>query len=275
MVVSIYGYDATRAPYVESRWRRRYSTLFAASRAVLVEGPALAQRVVALGSPSDLTHIIRLPFSPVGADLDLPAVEPDFAAVLAGRLVPKKGFHIGLRAFARAFPRGSERLLVVGSGPEEKRLRRLARTLGLEDRIEIRGMLTFGELCGQMKRARVALFPSVTSRDGEGEGGAPLIIPLAQRLGIPVVVSDHDDLPWAAAPGTPVVGEGDDGDLSEALGDIYRASVAGDTGLGRNLEAARAWVDRQHDANRLVEQREQIYDQVIDSPRLGFKGSLR
>ncbi|HVL48789.1 MAG TPA: glycosyltransferase family 4 protein [Candidatus Thermoplasmatota archaeon] len=63
---------------------------------------------------------------------------PYFVAV--GRLTPEKGTDLVIRAFAEANRRGANaRLIVCGKGPERAALLRLARRLGVEDRVEING----------------------------------------------------------------------------------------------------------------------------------------
>jgi glycosyltransferase involved in cell wall biosynthesis len=65
---------------------------------------------------------------------------------MVGRLAPWKGQDIFLDAFARAFPEGRQRAVVVGAamfGDDERRyadaLEERVRTLGLADRVEFRG----------------------------------------------------------------------------------------------------------------------------------------
>jgi glycosyltransferase involved in cell wall biosynthesis len=63
---------------------------------------------------------------------------------IVGRLAPWKGQDMFLRAFARAFPQGEERAAVVGGalfGEDEYRqtLPRLAQSLGIAERVELRG----------------------------------------------------------------------------------------------------------------------------------------
>jgi glycosyltransferase involved in cell wall biosynthesis len=67
-------------------------------------------------------------------------------AGIVGRLAPWKGQDVFLRAFARAFPNGKQRAIVVGAplfGEVDiayaERLRRLAAELDIDDRVEFRG----------------------------------------------------------------------------------------------------------------------------------------
>jgi glycosyltransferase involved in cell wall biosynthesis len=65
---------------------------------------------------------------------------------IVGRLAPWKGQHVFLEAFARAFPNGDQRAVVIGSamfGADEQRyavaLTEQARALGISERVEFRG----------------------------------------------------------------------------------------------------------------------------------------
>lgn len=263
LVTSFYGYDASQLVFQRPPWTARYQRLFAVVSAVIVEGPAMADRVVRLGCPPEKLHVIRLPFSNVSLDLDVDSDnDRPYAAVLGGRMVEKKGFDTGLQAFAKAFGGGDERLLIVGDGPQEGRMRQLAAELGLGDRVDFEPPVALPEFAALASRARVAMFPSRTAQNGDGEGGAPLTLTLVQALGVPVVVSDHDDLPFAAAPGTPVVPAGDVGALAAALRTVYLEAKAGGAGHRQRVHDARRFVAGAHDAGHLAAQRESVYDMV-------------
>ncbi|MGZ4385804.1 MAG: glycosyltransferase family 4 protein [Gaiellaceae bacterium] len=67
-----------------------------------------------------------------------------FVVGMVGRLAPWKGQDVFIRAFARAFPGGEERAVVVGAPlfgelEYERSLYRLVQELGLEGRVEFRG----------------------------------------------------------------------------------------------------------------------------------------
>jgi colanic acid/amylovoran biosynthesis glycosyltransferase len=265
LVASFYGMDATARRFQRGGWRRRYGRLFRTVAAVLAEGPTMAGRLAALGCPAERIHVVRLPVVPPGVHLDDHPAEPvrEYAACFGGRFVAKKGLDVALRAFARAFPHGPQRRLLVGAGPQEQALRGLVASLGLAERVDFRPPVPPGELARLFQRSHVAVFPSVTAPDGDCEGGAPLTIPLAQSVGVAAIVSDHDDLPWAAAPGTAVVPSGDVEALASALAALEQASRTESSELGRHLEDARAFVATAYDAVRLTRERERVYDTAI------------
>ena len=62
MVVSFYGYDATKASYTDHwLWRMRYRRVFEEAAAFIAEGPAMSRRLAALGCPQNKIHVVRLP----------------------------------------------------------------------------------------------------------------------------------------------------------------------------------------------------------------------
>jgi glycosyltransferase involved in cell wall biosynthesis len=101
-------------------------------------------------------------------------------AIYAGRLHRFKGLELALRALAL---RPEWRLLLVGSGPDERRLRRLAHDLHVEERVEFRGQLPQPELWREVAACDAFLLPSLK----EGGGFAALE---AAVLGLPVVAFD-------------------------------------------------------------------------------------
>lgn len=99
----------------------------------------------------------------------------------AGRLIYWKGMHIGLAAFAgllRKFPEA--RLSIVGSGPEEARLRQLARNLGIDRSIDWTAWVSQSELADAYQSHDVLLFPSLHDSGG-------MVVLEAMQRGLPII----------------------------------------------------------------------------------------
>ena len=92
-------------------------------------------------------------------DFESPRSSP-LRFVSIGRLIHWKGFHIGLQAFALADLDAAE-YWVIGSGPEEARLRRLSASLGLEDRVSFFGELSRRETFDRLRSSHVLVHPSL------------------------------------------------------------------------------------------------------------------
>jgi colanic acid/amylovoran biosynthesis glycosyltransferase len=257
-VASFYGYDAARADVIDDpAWRRRYARLFAFADAILAEGPCMAARVERLGCPEALLNVVRLPADAEGLAACEEKPADEFRVVIAGRFVEKKGFDTAIRAFARALRDKSDaRLLVIGGGPLEDSYRAVANAEGIGDRVIWGGRQPFDEFMRQIATARVGLYPSRTATDGDSEGGAPVTLIEAQWLGVPSIVSNHDDLPFVTAPrGGLVLSPTNLDHWADALRSLYEDP----SGLERFSEEAKRFARTHHSPAANAAAREQIY----------------
>ena len=116
-------------------------------------------------------------------------------ALYAGELLPLKGIALAIRATALLPPEW--RLLVVGSGRDEARLRRLARGLGLADRVRFLGQVPRERLLRLMQEeADVLLFPSLRDQAG-------WVVAEASACGLPAVCLDRGGPPLLGGRGVP------------------------------------------------------------------------
>jgi len=98
-----------------------------------------------------------------------------------GRLADEKNLDFLLRAFARVVARRSQaRLLLVGRGPRERGLQRLARKLDLGDQVIFTGPVPHSEVPHYAAAADLFVFPSLTETQG-------LVLIEAMAAGTPVV----------------------------------------------------------------------------------------
>jgi glycosyltransferase involved in cell wall biosynthesis len=111
-------------------------------------------------------------------------------ALFAGRLEPFKGMFLCLHALA-LLPEW--KLVVCGSGTDERRLRRLARRLGVEDRVGWLGWLTQDRVLAEMSNADILLFPCLHE-----EAGA--VVAEARAAGLPIVCLARGGPPILAGP---------------------------------------------------------------------------
>lgn len=259
LVASFYGGDASMHTFKRGRWARQYRQLFRACERVLVEGPALAARVEHLGCSGDKIRVVRLPFDP-GVVVSRPIDAKRGDIVMGGRFVEKKGFDVGLRAFALVAAGLGRRLLLIGGGPEERSLRRLASSLRVDHLVDFVGPLELHAFAEKISASAVTMFPSRTARNGDGEGGAPLTLTLAQALKVPVVVSDHDDLPFAASSVWPVFREGDVDGAAAALEYVLKLSPDDRASMA---DEASAFVAATSSTEVVTRARESVYDEVL------------
>ena len=216
---------------------------------IVVDSPETYRRLRAEGIARE-----RVSLLPLGADLDAiaaapPAPEP-WDVLYAGRLLQHKRVDVLLEAIALLQRRGRAlRCLVVGSGPEEPRLRDKALQLDLVG-VSFAGSLPRqADVWGLMKSSRVFAYPSV--REGFG-----LAVLEAQAAGATVVTTDHPD-----NHGRLLVDHGSTGYLCGTKADDLAKAIALALERPACPEALRAHVDRHSWAPR-AEQLAAIYQRV-------------
>ncbi len=143
--------------------------------------------------------------------------------VYAGVLIPRKGLHHLLNAFA-ALDHPRARLNLIGGAENAtyaKSLRRLAAELGIEGRVRFAGAVSQRELALHFAAARVMVLPSLS----EGLGR---VVVEAMLLGTPVIGSRVGGIPDLIADGVNgyLVEPGNQDELTAALRQVYADDVA-------------------------------------------------
>lgn len=157
------------------------------------------------------------------------------------RLVPRKGQDMLIRALPEIRRRVDGAVLViVGGGPYHDRLRRLARTVGVEDHVVITGGVPAAELAAHHTIADVFAMPCRTRGAGLDVEGLGIVYLEASATGVPVVAGRSGGAPETVREGeTGVVVDGTSvaavaAAVADLLADRDRAAAMG--------AAGRAWV---------------------------------
>jgi glycosyltransferase involved in cell wall biosynthesis len=105
---------------------------------------------------------------------------------IVARFVPKKNLSMALEAFAiyAAQVQHPRDLHLCGSGPLEVALRRQAHDDGIEHLVHFRGFLQTADICKTFASSLALLLPSIEEQFGN-------VVPEAQAMGLPVVLSDN------------------------------------------------------------------------------------
>ncbi|MDQ2869794.1 MAG: glycosyltransferase family 4 protein [Acidobacteriota bacterium] len=193
---------------LEGRNVRRADRVLATSvysrQRILEDYGAAGDRVVVVPEPIDLSRWQRA--------LDDAAAAPEEGAILCvAHLYPRKDVATLLDAVSRLPP--PARLIVVGTGPERRRLERRARELGLGERAVFLGHLPFERLASEYRRASVFCLPS--RQEGFG-----IVFLEAMAAGLPIVAARAAAVPELVLDGESgiLVPPGDSEALSAALG---------------------------------------------------------
>lgn len=162
--------------------------------------------------------------------------------VCVSRLVPRKGQDTMILAMPRILARQPDAvLLVVGGGPYEKELRRLARETGVTDSVRFTGAVPWAELPAHYGAGDVFAMPCRTRRGGLDVEGLGIVYLEASATGLPVVAGDSGGAPDAVLDGE--TGWVVRGGSPEEAADRVVALLA-DPELRRNMgERGRQWVE--------------------------------
>lgn len=113
-----------------------------------------------------------------------------FTLISAGRLVPLKGYDLSILSFAKFLATLPEtqkhkcELLIVGSGPEERHYKQLAKQKNIENHVRFISWIDRNELMQLFKNASAFIFPS--------HEGAGMVVPEALSFGLPVLCLDNN-----------------------------------------------------------------------------------
>jgi phosphatidylinositol alpha-1,6-mannosyltransferase len=163
--------------------------------------------------------------------------------VCVSRLVTRKGQDTLIEAWPRVRAAHGAVLLLVGAGPAESRLRRLAGRRGVADSVVFTGPVPGADLPAYYDAGDVFAMPCRTRRAGLDVEGLGIVYLEASAAGLPVVGGDSGGAPDAILDGeTGYVLPGGDvaavaGRISQLLADPAAARAMGEKGV--------AWVDRE------------------------------
>jgi glycosyltransferase involved in cell wall biosynthesis len=133
----------TDTPQQNPGWKHKLRNcllrpIFRQAHAVMGTGKMATTRLREMGAPAQ--RIVNFPYwTPLPNETSyrtVTATPVRFACI--GRLVAYKGFEYPIRALAQ-LPVGEAELDIIGTGPDEPRLRTMSRELGVSDRVVFRG----------------------------------------------------------------------------------------------------------------------------------------
>ncbi len=204
LITSFYGFDAWMLPTEQPGWRQRYAELFSEGDLFLAEGPAMRQRLLDLGCPTDKIRIHRIGVRPAILMREQKSFSEGLRIAMVGRFVEKKGFVDGLRACERA--RGSGAALsvtIIGDAVTEdavgqsikQELLAIAHSETMSGHVRFTGFLPQMETRATLATHNVLLCPSKHTSNGDAEGGSPVVLTESMAMGLLCVGTRHCDIP--------------------------------------------------------------------------------
>jgi colanic acid/amylovoran biosynthesis glycosyltransferase len=262
LVTTFYGLDVNKHPRKKC-WRSRYKILFETGDRFTVEGPFMAESLKRLGCPEYKIRIIHL-----GVDIShLRKMRSNmqsnlFNIMYIGLEREKKGAVYAAEAFVKAARTFSHiRLHILGDGIYRKKVNEIISTAGMTDKVTFHGYVPVRRYHELLASMNCVLAPSVTAKDGDTEGGAPVSVIEAQAIGIPVIGTFHCDIPE-------IVINQKTGFLSperdsSSLADNLKVLIS-DTKLQESFGiAAIEHISRQHDIKKQVQKLTDVYREIL------------
>ena len=177
----------------------------------------------------------------------------DTVLISIGRLAKEKSFDTLLEAAAivmRDHP--SVRLAIIGSGMEERSLKKLAHELGIANRVDFVGKVPYEDVPSYLKAADIFYFASTTETQG-------LVTMEAMAAGLPIVAVDATGTHDAVTNGKEGLLTKDD---SAALAQAATLVIDNQELREQLVEGGTArieWFNIEHQAQRMLK----VYDQAI------------
>lgn len=156
-----------------------------------------------------------------------------FRVLGVGRLIPKKGFDILVKACAILHKKSVpfEAIIVAEGGEHEKEIRRLIAANGLENNVLLPGPMSQSQLFSEYQKASAFCLPCRVLENGDRDG-IPNVLMEAMAVGVPVVSTPISGIPELIDDGVNglLVPSEDPGALAEAF-----LRLTGNSGLAANL----------------------------------------
>lgn len=185
-----------------------------------------------------------------GVRARLGLVPGDFALLSVGDLIPRKNQRVIIEAIG-LLP-DDVRLLICGEGPDEERLLRLARELGVMDRIAFLGFRS--DMDELMSSCDALVLPSV-------QEGLPVSVMEAMACGLPAIASEiRGIVPDLIEPGRSglVVKDPDAADIAHMI-----TRLRGDPALAASLVVAARQDVRRFSIDNLIKRYGEIYESLF------------
>ena len=195
-LVYAHGEELTLASDYDPDWSRRRRTLLAADRIIVVSdftagivnnllSHAATERLRVIRNGVDTRRFMPQP-RPVALAKRY-GVQNSFTYLSIARLLEKKGIDHAIEAFAAVSQVAPDsRFLIVGDGPDRRRLHNIAAVNGVADRVVFTGAVAGHELAAHYALGDVFVMPNRQLPNGDTEGFG-LVFLEANACGLPVI----------------------------------------------------------------------------------------
>jgi colanic acid/amylovoran biosynthesis glycosyltransferase len=265
-VVTFYGFDVNYLPKANPIWYRRYHELFSCCDRVICEGHHMAKQLADLGCSES-----KLVVHPLGIALDAIAFKPrswlpgqPLRVLLAASFQEKKGIPCAIAVLGKLQHHVPLQITIIGDANYEARSQREKGIIlasisqnGLKAKVRMLGYQPHAVLLQEAYDHHIFLSPSSTAKDGDNEGGAPVSVIEMAASGMPVITTQHCDIPQVFPPEQRhrLAGEND----VEGLLEAFKTWLDNSSRWSADLRICRRHIEMNHDAKKLGPALSEIY----------------
>jgi colanic acid/amylovoran biosynthesis glycosyltransferase len=237
LITTFHGFDAHFSASNKAEKSKLYELLFKHGEAITCNTPYLAEKLKALGCPSDKLHVVPVP---VNTQVFCPSPEEKEAdgkvrLLSVGRLIKLKGHAYGLEVVRNLVEAGLDvEYVIIGEGEEEAHLRQRAKELNIENSVVFLGNVSQLDVVEKMRQSDLLLMTSITDNSNRQEAQGLVTIE-AQACGLPVVAFRSGGVPYTLIEKETgiLVDEKDSDSMANAVQDIVA-----DKALHKKMQSA-------------------------------------
>lgn len=203
-IVTFYGVDVNHLPLHYPEWKERYKDLFAHADCILCEGPYMASSIINLGCPKEKVKVHHLGI-PTNNFLFKPRkwnCNDPLRILIAASFREKKGIPYALKALAQLNSSVPIEITIIGDAIQERTSKlekeNILNTIQrqkLDSKVRHLGFQPHSVMIEEAYKHHIFISPSITAKDGDTEGGAPVSIIEMAATGMPIVSTKHCDIP--------------------------------------------------------------------------------
>jgi colanic acid/amylovoran biosynthesis glycosyltransferase len=272
LITTFYGFDLSMLPGENPRWIDKYKKLFREGDLFLVEGSHMKNCLTRLGCRTEKIVVYHL-----GVDLEKIKFAPrrikhgeSINLLAAGSFREKKGMPYSIAALGnvvKKYPQLKIQMTIIGDSggsdreiAEKKKILSCVEEYGLGACVKFLGYQPHSVFIEELYKNHLFISPSVTASDGDTEGGAPVSLIEASASGMPVISSNHCDIPE-------VIVDGQSGYLAperdiDALSEKLEYMVAHPEKWESMGLAGRKHIEENYDVKKQGHRLEEIYDRA-------------